>query len=459
MAEGEGTYFNPAYDDDATNDDLDHDDQYDEEHEVDTTRPFRPDAASTPYQTTMHEQSELPYTSYEETPLLRRTGSIGDLQRESALRQKMKKAVDMIKAKFPSVNFEIVEIRRGTGKNTGNIVAIGTRGGEYKVLKDDESDLTKSFLDSFKKKLGPRAEEILLQDRNTIQEQRQRLAEAENQERLANALAAEKEKEQEVENLRQQVERIQARIDGLQEEKGSNLESEAELKRLKQLKKNYQKDLDSKKKKAASLEKEAKNKEKAQARVDREREKLAQIEKERNEIEERLNSTKALDELKERQNALKRQNEEDQKIIQDENTSPSEREAAEERVAERTEELDRLQTQIGERESAMPLRERVRQIFKEHGVTVTAILLAAGTTIAAVIGTITNALKKLGTEMGNALKTIGAKAASALPGLIGAIVSFLFKATGSAIGFLAEHTWLLILAVVAFLFQKLMKKN
>ena len=63
----------------------------------------------------------------------------------------------------------------------------------------------------------------------------------------------------------------------------------------------------------------------------------------------------ALGELKERENDLKLQNEEDQKIIQDENTSPSERQAAEGRVTERNEELDRLQTQIGEIESAMPL--------------------------------------------------------------------------------------------------------
>ena len=89
----------------------------------------------------------------------------------------------------------------------------------------------------------------------------------------------------------------------------------------------------------------------------------------------------------------------------------------------------------------------------------TAIFLATGVTIGTVIGTITNALKKLGTDLGNGLKTAGAKAASALPGLIGAIVSFLFKAAGSAIGFLAEHTWVLILAVVAFLFPKLMKKR
>ena len=89
----------------------------------------------------------------------------------------------------------------------------------------------------------------------------------------------------------------------------------------------------------------------------------------------------------------------------------------------------------------------------------TAIFLAAGVTIGAVLGTITNALKKLGTDLGNGLKTIGAKAASALPGLIGAIVNFLFKAAGGAIGFLAEHTWLLILEVVAFLSKKMVKKR
>ena len=55
-----------------------HDDNYDEEQEVDTTRPFFPGASLTPYnrgeqyemQTMMHEQSGLPDDSYEETPLL-----------------------------------------------------------------------------------------------------------------------------------------------------------------------------------------------------------------------------------------------------------------------------------------------------------------------------------------------------------------------------------------------------
>ena len=91
--------------------------------------------------------------------------------------------------------------------------------------------------------------------------------------------------------------------------------------------------------------------------------------------------------------------------------------------------------------------------------TVAAIFPAASATIGAVIGTITNALKKLGKGLANGLKSLGAKAASALPGLTGSIVGFLFKAAGSVIGFLAGHTWLLILAVVAFLFQKLMNRR
>ena len=91
--------------------------------------------------------------------------------------------------------------------------------------------------------------------------------------------------------------------------------------------------------------------------------------------------------------------------------------------------------------------------------TVTSIFLAAGITIGAVVGAITNGIKTLGNQLANGLKTVGAKAASALPGLIGAIISFLFKTAGQAIGFLAEHTWLLILAAVVFIFEKYIKKQ
>ena len=157
--------------------------------------------------------------------------------------------------------------------------------------------------------------------------------------------------------------------------------------------------------------------------------------------------------------------ESDKKIVADLNSTTYEREAAEERIAQHEREdawvsarLDQTERDLG-LEDRRSLREKIKEIFKTYGVTVTAILLAAGATIGAVIGAITNALKKLGKSLADGLKTLGSKAASALPGLIGAIASFLFKAAASVVGFLAEHTWLLILAVVAFLFQKLMKKH
>jgi len=92
-------------------------------------------------------------------------------------------------------------------------------------------------------------------------------------------------------------------------------------------------------------------------------------------------------------------------------------------------------------------------------VTLTAILLAAGTTIGTVIGVLTRGLKATGKALGNGLKDIATKLGSLLSGLIALIVSFLFKAAGQVIGFLAEHTWLLILAAVAFLFEEYFKNQ
>ena len=163
--------------------------------------------------------------------------------------------------------------------------------------------------------------------------------------------------------------------------------------------------------------------------------------------------------MKEDIDHLKRQNEKDQVVIQDEMAASIDKEAAEERVAARNEEIARLQTRITEREATMPLKERVREIFKKYGVPVTAIFLAAGVIIGAAVGAITNALKSTGNQLANGLKTVGAKAASALPGLIGAIVSFLSKTAGQAIGYLAKNTWLLILAAVVFIFKKYIKKR
>ena len=232
-----------------------------------------------------------------------------------------------------------------------------------------------------------------------------------------------------------------------------------EIKRKEQVIKNLEKDLKVKQKENKQLQKNYEDSQKKTEKISQLETSIANEEQTRNLLERRFNSTRSFDVLKEEESHLMRLNEEDQVIINDENAVSFDKEAAEERVAARNEELARLQTQIAEREEAMPLRERVKEIFKKNGVTVTAILLAAGVTIGAVINALTKGLKATGKAVAGGLKEIAAKLSSLLPGLIGQVASFLFNTAAKAVGFLAEHTWLPILAVVAFVFEKYIKKR
>jgi len=62
-----------------------------------------------------------------------------------------------------------------------------------------------------------------------------------------------------VEVLRRKIEQTDAKIDAIQDEQGSNFESEAELRRLKEVKKNDQSDLENKKKELDLLTKSKKH--------------------------------------------------------------------------------------------------------------------------------------------------------------------------------------------------------
>ena len=163
--------------------------------------------------------------------------------------------------------------------------------------------------------------------------------------------------------------------------------------------------------------------------------------------------------MEERYETLKRANEEDQRVIDDENATSSDKQAAEARMKERREELERLKPQIQQREEALPLRERVKNIFKKYGWTLQAVALAVGIVLSALALAGMNGLKAGAKAVGKGLQAIGKKLGSLLPGLIGSIVSFIFKAAGQVFSFLAEHAWLLILAVVAFFMERLLKKR
>ena len=188
-------------------------------------------------QTMQQEQSGLPDTSYEETPLL---GAQAQAQR----------SWDALTRLFPDASsIDLEATYSKTGRLQVKMAGFGKKA--YELFTKDRSDRQKI---NPIPTLGRRAEQIIEEDRNTAQEQRQRLEEAEKQQREAEKIAEEREKEaQEIKVLEGKIERINANIDAIQETHGINLESDAELRRLKQLKKNHQTELENKKKELAIL--------------------------------------------------------------------------------------------------------------------------------------------------------------------------------------------------------------
>ena len=146
-------------------------------------------------------------------------------------------------------------------------------------------------------------------------------------------------------------------------------------------------------------------------------------------------------------------------IMYDENATLEQKREATVRFEKRSAELERLAPQIQEREEALPLRERFKNIFKKNGWTLQAVVLAVGLVHGALALAGLNGLKAGTKAVGKGLKAVGQTLGSLLPGLIGSIVSYIFKAAGQVLSFLGEHAWLLILAVVAFFMERLLKKR
>ena len=141
-----------------------------------------------------------------------------------------------------------------------------------------------------------------------------------------------------------------------------------------------------------------------------------------------------------------------------ETASENQREQIDANIEEQQNEISRLEAENEIIEERMSLRDRVKLIFKKYGFTVFAVVSAVGLVIGVIVSNLKKGLTSLGKGVGGALKTIGKKIGEILPGMIGAIASFVFKTAGEAVGFLVKHAWLLILAAVTIMIEKLKKK-
>jgi hypothetical protein len=113
------------------------------------------------------------------------------------------------------------------------------------------------------------------------------------------------------------------------------------------------------------------------------------------------------------------------------------------------------------------LAERIRTLFREHGITIASILTAIGMTISTLVFALTGGsgavvptppppsdkgglkewAKKHLRALGRVLANLAGKAAAALPGIIGSLVSWLLNLLGKTVTWLAENVWAIVLTV------------
>ena len=155
---------------------------------------------------------------------------------------------------------------------------------------------------------------------------------------------------------------------------------------------------------------------------------------------------------------LRREKKIDELQASRETASENQREQIDANIEEQQNEISRLEAENERIEERMSLRDRVKLIFKKYGFTVFAVVSAVGLVIGVILSNLKKGLTSLGKGVGGALKNIGKKIGEILRGMIGAIASFVFKTAGEAVDFLAKHAWLLILAAVTIMIEKLKKK-
>ena len=417
--------------------------------------PFKPGGASTPAggeSIPMTTRTSLPQ---ERGPRTEETSFGGELTERLAWQE--------IRDVFEMADESKLKARWKTApKSGGAILEVSMRAKDkwYPLLTKSRGAVAKSFNESLPKEiqtaLGKSLDERFNATNTALQEKQNELDEKQKQQQeQEEQRAAESQKlRREMDALTNQIRDKDARIRELEDIHGS-IDTET-IQRLKDEKKTLESEKRSKDKELAQLRKQY---DKIRIEVDKLRREKRELETRKNELAAKKDALKPLDELKQRAEELNQNITEDIRLIEDENTSPSKRETARERLAVRNEELEMVNEEIEARERQRPLLERVKDIFKKYGWTLQAVALAVGIVLSALALAATNGLKAGTQAIGNGLKTIGQKLGSLLPGLIGSIVSYIFKAAGSVLSFLGEHAWLLILAVVAFFMERLLKRR
>ena len=145
--------------------------------------------------------------------------------------------------------------------------------------------------------------------------------------------------------------------------------------------------------------------------------------------------------------------------VQRDNAFPDDRARINDRIEVLQKQINEIDQEIAALEEKLPLKQRIKNIFKKYGFTAIAVATAIATVIGVIVSNLKAGLTKVAKGVGNGLKELGKKLGEILPGMIGAIASFIFRTAGEVIGFLAKNAWLLIVGLVLFAVEQLKKKK
>ena len=259
---------------------------------------------------------------------------------------------------------------RAGGGGGGAIIEVKMSGKDkwYRLYTKTRGDSSKSFNDHLPKEiksaLGKSLDEQF-NDTNTLLDRNQKeLAAKQKQLEQVEQRAAESQKlRRDLHAMRNRIKDDDDRIRELEDAHGS-LDTE-KIQRLKDEKRALESDHQSKRQQLSQLQKNAKQADKMQKEIDKLMLDNRGLAERLYELRAKKDAIKPLDELKQNKEELETKIAEDKRIIADENTSPSERAAAEDRVANNEAELARVNTEIEVRERQRPLLERVKEIFKK----------------------------------------------------------------------------------------------
>ena len=442
----EGGVYDPTETDPLIPDTGDDDDADD-----DTTGPGTPGASSTPYRpgTRYHpdEEHEMSTFPTEDSGLVHNPG-------EAAW-----KSLTYI---YPDANATELEAFIDPTTKRLKVKMTGQSKASYYLYTIEKSSNIQHLNPKLSLEIRKALGKSVLDQARVLQEERERnlreiVAKTNRKKQLEEEEAAQEVQEtrQEMDALRNQIRQIDDGIRELEDKAGSW--DEEAIQKLKDEKKAFEAEHQRKREQLDQANADAKTA--LQLQVEINDLKLANRDIERQINKLGIKVAKPLEELEQEKAALEERLAKNKRVLEDENASASEREAAQKEVEQDERALERVNEDMEREEQKLPLRERVKNIFKKYGWTLQAVALAVGIVLSALALAATNGLKAGTKAIGNGLKAIGQKLGSLLPGLIGSIVSYIFKAAGQVFSFLAEHAWLLILAVVAFFMERLLKRR